>query len=339
VRVLVVDDNEMWRRFLSTTLQKRPGLSVISEASDGLVAVQQAQQLQPNLILLDIGLPTVNGIETARRIREVSPASKILFVSENRSKDIAEQAMRVGASGYVVKSDAANELLPALKAVFESKKFVSASLSGHYLAECPDGQTGNLQWKKVEAPSHRRKKVCHEVEFYVDDAEFVAGFARFIEAALRAGSAVIVVATESHQADLFQRLTAEGIDMAAELEQGRYIQLDAADTLSSIIVGGLPDPGLFRKLASDLITRAARGARGRHSRVAACGEGVHKLLAAGNVGATIKLEHLWHEIAQRYEVDVLCGYFRSAFEGEEHSSTFERICAEHSAVLGREPFS
>jgi len=86
----VVDDNERWRRFLSTTVQKRPELQVIGEASDGLEAVQKAQQLQPELILLDIGLPTINGIEAARRIREISPTCKILFVSENRSFDIVE---------------------------------------------------------------------------------------------------------------------------------------------------------------------------------------------------------------------------------------------------------
>lgn len=74
--------------------------------SDGLEAVQQAERLQPDIILLDIGLPTLNGIEAARRIREVSPTSKILFVSENRSPDIAEEALSTGAGGYVVKSDA-----------------------------------------------------------------------------------------------------------------------------------------------------------------------------------------------------------------------------------------
>jgi len=133
IRVLVVDDNEPWRRFASTTLLKQAKLQVIGQATDGLQAVQLAQELLPDLILLDIGLPTLNGIEAARRIREVSPASKILFVSENRSPDIAEAALSTGAGGYVVKSDAAGELLPAVKAVLDGKRFVSASLAGHFL--------------------------------------------------------------------------------------------------------------------------------------------------------------------------------------------------------------
>jgi len=100
----------------------------------GLEAVRQAQQVQPDLILLDIGPPTLNGIEAARRIRQVSLASKILFVSENRSRDVAVEALRTGAEGYVVKSDAASELLPAVEAVLQGKQFVSASLSQQAVA-------------------------------------------------------------------------------------------------------------------------------------------------------------------------------------------------------------
>lgn len=133
IRVLVVDDYEPWHRFVSNTLKKHPEFDVIQYVCDGLVAVEQAAQLQPDLILLDIGLPTLNGIEAATRIREISPTSKILFVSENRSVDIAEKALRTGSGGYVLKSDAASDLLAGMKAVLEGKRFVSASLAGHFL--------------------------------------------------------------------------------------------------------------------------------------------------------------------------------------------------------------
>ena len=133
IRILVVDDYEPWWRFILRTLQQQPELAIIGQVSDGLEAVQQAQELQPALVLLDIGLPTLNGIEVARRIRAVAPTSRILFVTENRSPDIAEKALSTGAGGYMVKSDAASELLPALKAVLEGKRFISASLAGHFL--------------------------------------------------------------------------------------------------------------------------------------------------------------------------------------------------------------
>ena len=129
IRVLVVDDYEPWHGFVSTLLGKHPDLKIIGQVFDGLEAVQQAEQLQPDLILLDIGLPTLNGIEVARRIKKISPASKILFATENRSCDIAEDALSTGADGYLVKSDAAKEVLPAVLAVLEGNRFVSPGLS------------------------------------------------------------------------------------------------------------------------------------------------------------------------------------------------------------------
>jgi DNA-binding NarL/FixJ family response regulator len=133
IRVLVVEDYQPWLQYISSELQKVPNLQAIGEVADGQEAVRQAQELQPDLILLDIGLPTINGIEAARRIREVSPASKILFVTETRSPEIAEEALNTGAGGYVLKSDAARDLLPAIKAVLQGKRFVSAGLAGHFL--------------------------------------------------------------------------------------------------------------------------------------------------------------------------------------------------------------
>jgi DNA-binding NarL/FixJ family response regulator len=133
LRVLLVDDYEPFRRFERLTLLAHEELQIVAECSDGDEAIQKADELKPDLILLDISLPTVNGIEAARHIRQVSPNSKILFVTENRSPDIAEEALSTGASGYVLKSDGATELLPAIKAVLEGKRFISASLAGHFL--------------------------------------------------------------------------------------------------------------------------------------------------------------------------------------------------------------
>jgi DNA-binding NarL/FixJ family response regulator len=130
VRVLVVDDLEAWRRFVSSTLQKQPDLQVISGAADGLEAVQKAEELQPDLILLDIGLPKLNGIEAARRVRNLAPRTKILFLSQESSDDVVQEAFNLGAWGYVVKAHAGSELLPAVEAVLQGKKFVSRGLAG-----------------------------------------------------------------------------------------------------------------------------------------------------------------------------------------------------------------
>jgi DNA-binding NarL/FixJ family response regulator len=152
VLILLVDDFKPWHRFIATMLQKQPEMQLVGQVFDGFHAVQQAQELQPDLILLDIGLPTINGIEAARRIREVSPHSKILFVSQNRSSDIAEEALRTGASGYVVKSDVAVELLPAIEAVLEGKPFVSSSLAGRVVLDLTSPPAEHLSQSRAREP-------------------------------------------------------------------------------------------------------------------------------------------------------------------------------------------
>jgi DNA-binding NarL/FixJ family response regulator len=128
VRVLLVDDYEPFRREIVSRFDNEPVLRIVAEASDGFEAVRNAKELQPDLILLDIGLPKLNGIEAARQIRTVSPTSKILFVSECRSADIAEAALNTGASGYVVKSVAGRDLFIAIRAVLRGERFLTASL-------------------------------------------------------------------------------------------------------------------------------------------------------------------------------------------------------------------
>jgi len=113
---------------VASTLRTYPELEIMAEAEDGPEALLKTQELQPDLILLDIGLPTLNGIEVARKVRSVSPMSKILFVSETSSVEIVEAALKVG-DGFVIKSEAARDLLPAVKAVLEGNRFVSARLT------------------------------------------------------------------------------------------------------------------------------------------------------------------------------------------------------------------
>jgi DNA-binding NarL/FixJ family response regulator len=121
VRILVVDDFEPWRRFISSIFKKEPQFHIVCEVSDGLEAVQKAKELKPDLILLDIGLPKLNGIEAARLIREVSPDSKILFLSVESSVEVIQKALRIGACGYIEKRKAGSELLQFVDSVIVSK--------------------------------------------------------------------------------------------------------------------------------------------------------------------------------------------------------------------------
>jgi DNA-binding NarL/FixJ family response regulator len=136
VRILLVEDFEPFRRFIRSQLQPRLDLEVIAEASDGLEAVHVAGQLQPDLILLDIGLPKLNGIEAARRIRKLCPESKIVFLSQESSADVIEEALNSGGTGYVVKTNAGSELLDAIDAITDGRTVRWSGLSGDASPAC-----------------------------------------------------------------------------------------------------------------------------------------------------------------------------------------------------------
>ena len=125
VRIVVADDFEPWRRSIVSMLKEDPELQVIHEASDGLEAVQACLELQPDVVLLDVSLPKLSGLEAARAIREASPHSKILFISMTRSQDVVREALRIGAAGYIAKTDVARDLLQGVKAAVADEEFLS----------------------------------------------------------------------------------------------------------------------------------------------------------------------------------------------------------------------
>ena len=305
VRALVVEDSEPFRRFVVSTLRTKSEVQVICEVSDGLEAVQKAQELQPDLIVLDVGLPALNGIEAARRIRKLSPKSKIMFLSLVSDGDVVREALKLGALGYVAKTDAASDLLVAVEAVLRGETFVTTSLELR-----TEGSRG------------------HEVEFYPDDASFTAGFARFIESALSVGNAAIVAATGSRRDSILQRLQEDGLDMDAAIENGNYVFLDVADTLCAFMVNDLIDPVRFLSVAHDLLTASAKATAKKQPRVVLCGECASILWARGNADAAIAVEQLCNQLTKQYDMDILCGFSLSSFSREEDRQVFERICRE-----------
>jgi len=126
-KILVVDDYEQFRRFVCSLVQPRPEFQ-ITQASDGLEAVRKVEELQPDLILLDIGLPGLNGLEVARRVRKLAPGARILFISQESSPDVVREALILGARGYVHKPRAAGDLLGAVETVLRGEQFVSDGL-------------------------------------------------------------------------------------------------------------------------------------------------------------------------------------------------------------------
>jgi DNA-binding NarL/FixJ family response regulator len=327
--VLVAEDFTSVRHMLVATLGNNPNIRIICEVSDGAQAVKKANELQPDLILLDIGLPSLNGIEAARQIRGLSPKSKIIFVTQETSPEVVTEALEAGASGYVVKTDAGRDLCAAVEAVLRGEQFLSTTVNSAAANLRTLASTVQGPAQKVQLPR------LHEVQFYSDDASFLDTFASFIASAIKAGDTAIVVLARSRREMLIQRLQTEGLDISGLSEQGRYLSLDPSDLLSILMVNNLPDRDRFMKIAGDIYMAGSRALEADHNCVALCGECAALLWSQGNAKAAIRLEQLWNEFARSRNIHLLCAYPRYGFQDEMGRQVFNNICAQHSAVYPR----
>jgi DNA-binding NarL/FixJ family response regulator len=311
-RVLVVEDHTSFRRVICELLRQRADVLIVGEAADGLDAIRQAETLRPDVVMLDIGLPKLNGIEAAGRIRAVAPDAKLIFVTIESSPEIVEQAFRGGAHGYVYKPRAQRDVLPVLEAIIRGARFVSGGLEriarGDSLA------------------SHR-----HHVLFCSSDAVLVGAFSRFIAGALDEGNAVVVLVTEAHALSLQRRLQAANVDVARAMRQKRYVSVNISELLAKATVSSRPDPTRVMNATDDLMADVVRHATDHHAKVAACGECSSIVWAHGHVEAAIQLEHLWDEIAKSRQMDVLCAY-PLTLRRRESVQAVTSLCAEHTAV-------
>lgn len=327
LRTLIVDDYEPWLRFFRLTLSTDERIQIVGEAADGQEAIQKGRELQPGLIILDIGLPAMNGIEVARKLLEMSPHAKIIFVSENRSPEIVEEALRVGANGYVLKSEASRELMPAVRAVSEGKRFVSSSLIGLHTGILNPPKRGiGIPGTIVENTVPHR----HEAIFYSDDRVLLNRLTLFLGNALKSGRAAIVIATEPHRQAVLSRLQGYGINIPGVIDRSRYLAFDAEEALTNFMLSGVLDPDRLLSLFRSLITTAIGATGGQHSRVAIFGECVHLLWAGGNSEAAIQMERLGTQLTRMYDVEVLCAY--SLAHGKMHPQIHQLICEQHAQV-------
>jgi CheY-like chemotaxis protein len=297
--ILLVDDFEGFRLIIRAALQERSNFQII-EASDGLEAVRKAEELQPDLILLDIELPCLNGLEVARRVRTLAPAARILFLSVESDPSLVREALNLGA-GYIHKRHLNSDLLPAIDAVLRGEQFVSRDL----------GLNG-----RMDAPCR------HEILFCSDDEVLLDGLVRFIAAALKSANPAIVWATDSHRADLRQRLYGQGVDVDSAIQHGTYMSLDVSEPAE-------PERIL---IAMRSLNDAAFRMGKKNPRVAVCGERAGRLWAEGKTDAALNIERLLNEFAKNQNIDILCVYPEPQQQGED---AFKSLCAQHTAAYSR----
>src|SRR5438270_6894601 len=178
----------------------------------------------------------------------------------------------------------------------------------------------------------------HVVQFYQDDKFLVDAISSFVGSALATGDATVLIATAAHREGVEQVLRDRGLEIGQAARQGRFVELDASETLAQFMVDGLPDEDRFRKVIGATLTQAGASIAGERRRIAAFGEMVNILWATGNYEGALRLEQMWNQLAKEHSFSLLCAYPISGFNSAKHTDGFLKICAEHSAVLPSESF-
>ena len=279
--VLLVDDYEPFLQVLQSILPT-DRFQVVGQAPDGLEAVKKAELLRPDLILLDIGLPRLNGIEVARTIKSFAPQTTILMLSQDASPDVVEEALKAGALGYVHKQRAQRELLIAIECVLAGKRFVS------------DGLLDHIGISTTAQVSH-----SHRVLHYSDESDLLDGLARFLADAMRAERPMISVVTQAHRNVLIQRLRKAELDVEGAISRGHCLWFDADEPVNE---------GEFTAAVQRLVDMARKVSSPHRPIVALCGELAGRLCAEGKMNEALALELFGDRLAHRFDLDVLCAY-------------------------------
>jgi PAS domain S-box-containing protein len=179
----------------------------------------------------------------------------------------------------------------------------------------------------------------HTVQFYEDDSFLLDGLARFIGASLVAGNSAVVIATKAHRDSLAEYLRSRGFDPTQAIRQGRFLVLDASETLAGFMIDGRPDPARFTQYLGSLLTQLRAAAQGNNRHVAAFGEMVALLWAEGKRDAAIELEQLWNCLAQTHAFHLHCAYPLGLFASQPDAESITAICAEHSHVIPAERYT
>src|SRR5579871_558106 len=178
----------------------------------------------------------------------------------------------------------------------------------------------------------------HEVQFYFDDRFLLKSLACFVRNALESGTSAIVVATRPHCTGLADQLRRDGVDLTSAIEQGRYVALDASETLNQFMVDGAPDETRCRKCVGEVISCSSYVAPREDSKVAIYGEMVSVLWQRGETHAALRLEQLWNQLSADYSFYLRCGYPIASFDRDAYSELFSRICSEHDVVIPAEGY-
>ena len=305
VNILVAEDFPAFRELIHNELLQRPEFRVVAVA-DGLTAVEHAARLRPDVVLLDVGLPGLDGLAAAERIRAATPRSHILFVTEEVAPEVIDKALSLGSKGYVHKSRA-RYLVPVVDAILNGRTDAESDRSGRATAE-----------------THH----CHRAQFCSDETTWLESAERHLAAALDAGNAAIAVATPARMQPLVERMKAAGINVDRCREKGVFVQLNATELAAAVRSDGVAPctPALTQIVAS-----ASAAAKRPSARVAIYSELAPIIWAAGETELALELEEFGADLVGM-SADIVCAYPMLPLQ---NASGFTAVCRRHGAIIVR----
>ena len=192
--ILIADDHMVVRRGLRALLETQPGWTICGEASNGSEAVEKAEQQQPDVVILDIGMPEMNGVLATIRIREVAPRARVLVLTMHNSEELIQSCLEAGAQGYVLKSDAERDLISAVKALAGHKTYFTQSATNVVLESFRDKQKEVGEESSVERLTTREQEIVQLLAEGRSNKE--------VAASLGIGTRTV----ESHRANIMSKL-------------------------------------------------------------------------------------------------------------------------------------
>jgi CheY-like chemotaxis protein len=341
-RILIADDHEWFRRTVRSFIESHREYHVCGEAGDGIDAIEKVRQLHPDIVLMDISMPQMDGLQATRILRREIPDCKVIIVTQDDPMIAREQAHSVDANGFVTKSDLTRDLLPTMRrvamennSIFDPTKNEPGVGSDRSLADAEGVVAGQGEpWHGLLADAGPRD---HIVQLYQDQQFLNRAVCRFAAAAIANGEGVILVPTVAHWDAFRPRLESEGVDVKAAEKRGQLTIVDADNLLPTFMRDGMPDSPVFLGLAANVVSQA-RG-NGRYTKVRWWGEMVNILWERGEVAASMQLEDLFDHLAEEQNIAIFCSFLMDNFNGDVHARMLPRLGENHSHLIPVEDYA
>ncbi len=305
--VLLADDDAGVLKAISRTLAT--DFQIVATAADGQEALNGVLRLDPDVVVLDISMPRLNGFQTAAELRRLGSRAKIVFLTMHQDDDFVANAIRFGATGYVLKTLAWSDLIPALR---------------HAL--CGRQQLPSL------APLVTTGADLHAVHFHGDDTSWLDATANVLIAALRRGDIVATALVQANGDALALRMNAQGWNVADLRARHLYVVFDAEEAATQVLRAGRANVDAVAEMVATLENARTASAAGRRAHLTLVGEIAAVLCRRGNSEAALDLERMWDDVTRSLPIFTICAYPTDCVDGDGAPGWIAGIAARHSAI-------